>query len=189
MTYRDAVIAALRTDEEVETRWSGALHDMPSYALSDREGAMREVRSILVNASPDRVYAAFSSLGGERGWLVWNGAWRIRGLLDRIVGGPGLRRGRRDRQRLLVGEALDFWRVESIEPDHILRLRAEMKVPGEAWLQWEVMREGTGSRLIQTATFFPRGLSGVLYWWGLYPLHTWIFSDLARAIGAEAEAA
>ncbi len=187
--YREAVVAALRSDEEVETRWSGALHDMPSYELTDREGAMREVRSILVNASPSRIFATFSSLGGDRGWRVWDLAWQVRGLLDRMVGGPGLRRGRRDPQRLLAGEALDFWRVEAIEPDHLLRLRAEMKVPGQAWLQWEVVPEGTGSRLVQTATFVPRGLSGVLYWWLLYPLHGWIFSDLANAIAAEAEAA
>jgi uncharacterized protein YbjT (DUF2867 family) len=185
--YRDAVVAALRTDMEIETRWSGALHRGDVYELTDREGLIREVRSIRVNASPSRVFAAFTSLGGDRGWRVWNLAWKVRGALDRLVGGPGLRRGRRDPQRLLAGESLDFWRVESIEKDRRLRLRAEMRVPGEAWLQWEVIDEDGGSRLIQTATFAPRGLLGPLYWYALYPLHARIFSDLAHAIAREAE--
>ena len=188
LSCRDAVVAALQPDNEIETRWSGALHDTPAYELSDREGTMQEVRSLEVHASPAQIFAAFTSLGGESGWRVWNFAWRVRGSLDRLVGGPGLRRGRRDRQRLLVGEALDFWRVEAIQADRMLRLRAEMKVPGEAWLQWEVVEEGRCSRLVQTAVFAPRGLFGALYWYALYPLHALIFSDLARAIAAEAEA-
>jgi len=187
-SYRDAVAEALQKDTEIETSWSGALHDTPVYELTDREGTMREVRALEVHASPSRIFAAFSSLGGDRGWRVWNGAWRVRGMIDRLFGGPGLRRGRRDRQRLFVGEALDFWRVEAIEADRMLRLRAEMKVPGQAWLQWEVIEEGSVSRLVQTAIFAPRGLFGALYWYALYPLHGRIFSDLARAIATEAEA-
>lgn len=189
MSYREAVVAALKPDLEIETRWSGALHGTPKYELIDREGMMREVRSLTVNASPSRVFAAFTSLGGERGWRVWNIAWRLRGFMDRLIGGPGLRRGRRHPKQLLVGEALDFWRVEAVEPDRLLRLRAEMKVPGEAWLQWEVVQEGFACRLVQTAIFAPRGLWGAIYWYALYPLHARIFSDLARVICAEAEAA
>ena len=187
ISYREAVVAALRPDLDVETRWSGALHHTPAYELSDREGLMREVRSREVQASPSRVFETFMSLGGDRGWRVWNLAWKLRGLVDRLIGGPGLRRGRRHGRQLLVGEALDFWRVEAIEPDRMLRLRAEMKVPGEAWLQWEVAGEGRASRLVQTAIFAPRGLWGALYWYALYPFHARIFSDLARAIAAEAE--
>jgi uncharacterized protein YbjT (DUF2867 family) len=189
MRYRYAVIAALRTDQDIETRWSGALHGASAHELTDREGLIRETRSIAVDASPASVFAAFTSLGGDRGWRVWNFAWRLRGALDCLAGGPGLRRGRRDAHRLLPGESLDFWRVESIEKDHSLRLRAEMKVPGEAWLQWEVVREDARSRLIQTATFAPRGLLGALYWYALYPLHARIFSDLANAIANEAATA
>ena len=148
---------------------------------------MREVRTVDVNASPARVFASFTSIGGARGWMAWNAAWWLRGALDRLVGGPGLRRGRRHPQELLPGEALDFWRVEAIEPDRFLRLRAEMKVPGAASLQWEVSPEGAGSRLVQTAMFVPRGLAGVLYWYLLYPLHALIFSDLAKAIARDAE--
>jgi uncharacterized protein YbjT (DUF2867 family) len=188
LSCRAAVDAALAPDDEVETRWSGALHDSPAYQLTDREGTMREVRSLSVKASPSRVFAAFTSLGGARGWRAWNAAWRARGLLDRLVGGPGLRRGRRDPRQLLVGEALDFWRVEAIETGRMLRLRAEMKLPGEAWLQWDVVEEASRSRLVQTAVFAPRGLFGALYWYALYPLHARIFSDLARAIASEAEA-
>ena len=187
LSYRHSVEAALQPDL-IETRWSGALHGAPGFELSDREGMMREVRSIPVNASPDRVFSAFTSLGGDRGWRVWNGAWRLRGFIDRIIGGPGLRRGRRHPRELLVGEAVDFWRVEAVQPGRLLRLRAEMKVPGDAWLQWEVITDGLAQRLVQTATFFPRGLVGMIYWYALYPLHARIFSDLARVIAAEAEA-
>ncbi len=187
MTYREAVSAALEEAEDAETRWSGALHATNVVELTDREGAIREVRSIEVGAPPSRVFDSFTSLGGARGWLAWNGAWWLRGALDRLVGGPGLRRGRRHPQHLLPGEALDFWRVDSIEHDRLLRLRAEMKVPGDASLQWEVAAEGSGSRLVQTAMFVPRGLAGVLYWYLLYPLHARIFSDLASAIARDAE--
>ena len=187
--YRRAVEFALgKTQQQsVETRWSGALGAAPSYELSDREGLVREVRSIHVAASPETVYRTFSGLGGDRGWLVWNWAWKIRGLLDRLVGGPGLRRGRRDPQELYPGEAVDFWRVESADPPRRLRLRAEMKVPGRAWLEFAATPEGDGTRLSQTALFAPKGLAGALYWYGLYPVHRLIFSDLVRAVGKAAE--
>jgi hypothetical protein len=136
---------------------------------------------------PEDVFRSFSSIGGERGWLVWGWAWKLRGFLDRLAGGPGLRRGRRNREDLLIGESLDFWRVEAFERPRILRLRAEMKVPGAAWLQWETKREEGETLLVQTALFAPRGLSGALYWYLLYPIHRMIFSDLAAAIVRSAE--
>lgn len=187
--YRFAVASALRSTDahEIETRWSGAVNDAATIDLVDEEGLMREVRQRPVDAAPHHVFRVFTSLGGDSGWRVWNGAWRLRGFLDRIVGGPGLRRGRRDPGHLLPGEAVDFWRVEQVVPDRLLRLRAEMKLPGRAWLQWEVVGEGRSSRLIQTALFEPRGLAGAIYWWALYPLHRKIFSDLATWIGDEAE--
>lgn len=187
MPYRDAVTAALERADDAETRWSGARHAPNAVELTDREGEIREVRSVEVDAPPARVFDSFTSLGGTRGWLTWNRAWWLRGALDRIVGGPGLRRGRRHPQHLFPGEALDFWRVDAIEEDRLLRLRAEMKVPGAASLQWEVSAEGSGSRLVQTAMFVPRGLAGALYWYLLYPLHALIFSDLAKAIARDAE--
>lgn len=185
--YRDAVTAALDRAGEAETRWSGALHRTKEVELTDREGAMREVRTVTTHATPQRLFQTFTSLGGARGWRVWNRAWWMRGLVDRLVGGPGLRRGRRHPQELMAGEALDFWRVDAVEKDRLLRLRAEMKVPGAASLQWEVQEEGSGSRLVQTAVFVPRGLWGAVYWYALYPLHARIFSDLAHAIAREAE--
>ncbi|HET7706109.1 MAG TPA: SDR family oxidoreductase [Thermoanaerobaculia bacterium] len=153
----------------------------------DREGVIRDERSVRVDASPSAVFAAFTSLGGRRGWHVWNAAWRLRGFLDRLIGGPGLRRGRRHPQELAEGEALDFWRVETIEKDRFLRLHAEMKVPGEAWLQWRVEEDGTGSHLRQTALFAPKGLLGLVYWYMLLPMHAYIFGALANAIAREAE--
>jgi uncharacterized protein YbjT (DUF2867 family)/uncharacterized protein YndB with AHSA1/START domain len=191
--YRRAVELALERigQGEVPTRWSSALgaEEVP-YEVSDWEGVIREVRTVHVRAGPERVFRVLSALGGGTGWLVWDWAWRARGLLDRLVGGPGLRRGRRDPAELLPGEAVDFWRVEAVEPPRLLRLRAEMKVPGAAWLEWTVEPEpgGGGSRLVQTATFAPRGLAGALYWYGLYPVHRPIFSDMVRAVARRAEA-
>jgi hypothetical protein len=190
LTYRSAVEEALGAIErgEVETRWSGALGSGSTVELSDREGLIREVRSVRIEASPQGVFETFSSLGGDRGWLVWNWAWWLRGLVDRVTGGPGLRRGRRHPRELLAGEAVDFWRVEMVVPPRLLRLRAEMNLPGRAWLQWEAVPDGDGTRLVQTALFAPVGLAGALYWNLLYPAHRMIFSGLVRAIAREAMA-
>jgi uncharacterized protein YbjT (DUF2867 family) len=189
ISYREAVQRALQRTEqrEVPTRWSGSLGGREmSYRFTDDEGLMREVRSLHIDAPPAQVYDAFARLGGDTGWLVWEWGWELRGLIDRIVGGPGLRRGRRHPTELLVGEAVDFWRVELAEPPRRLRLRAEMKVPGEAWLEWSAVPENGGTRLVQTASFAPHGLAGTLYWYMLYPVHRFIFSDLVEAVGAAA---
>ena len=184
INYETAVRYALDkiSHHNVETRWSGALGEGPTYHLVDWEGTIREERTIHVYAEPSAVFETLCSLGGDKGWLVWNWAWRIRGWLDRLCGGPGLRRGRRDSKELLLGETVDFWRVEEIQENRILRLRAEMKVPGEAWLQFEIWPEGKGSRLVQSAIFRPMGLLGVAYWYSLYPIHKYIFSAMIRAI-------
>jgi uncharacterized protein YbjT (DUF2867 family) len=190
ISYRDAVDKALEKIRAgiVETHWSGALGGTAGVELADWEGLVRETRTLHLNTTPDKAYQTFSSLGGERGWLVWKWAWECRGLLDQILGGPGLRRGRRHPHELLPGESLDFWRVERVEPGRLLRLRAEMKVPGRAWLQWEAVPEESGTLLVQTAIFQPDGLGGFLYWYGIYPLHQKIFSDMIHAIGKEATA-
>lgn len=184
LPYSRAVELALERIEVgyVETRWTGALGTPPSRHLLDAEGMMREVRTRHVAAPPERIHDVVAALGGERGWLVWNRVWWLRGLIDRLLGGPGLRRGRRDPRTLLQGEAVDFWRVERVERATLIRLRAEMKVPGRAWLQWEAFPEGRGARLIQTAIFEPAGLAGFLYWYLLYPLHAAMFSRLACAV-------
>jgi uncharacterized protein YbjT (DUF2867 family) len=190
LPYRRAVEQALEAigHEEVETRWSGALGGGSTVELTDREGLIREVRTLRVGTSPQAVFETFSGLGGERGWLVWNWVWWLRGMFDRLTGGPGLRRGRRHPRELLSGEAVDFWRVEAVEPPRLLRLRAEMRLPGQAWLQWEAVPDGEGTRLVQTALFAPVGLAGALYWNLLYPAHRMIFSGLVRAIAREAMA-
>jgi uncharacterized protein YbjT (DUF2867 family) len=184
MPYRQAVQRALArlTEHAVETRWSDALGSNASFELRDREGVLEETRTVYVPRPPKQVFDAFCSIGGEHGWLAYNWMWRARGWIDTLVGGPGLRRGRRDPERLLPGDALDFWRVELIEPARMLRLRAEMKVPGKAWLQFTAVPEGEGTRLVQTALYAPRGLLGLLYWWAMIPAHAFIFTDMARAI-------
>lgn len=189
ISYRAAVELALQKtlNGSVDTRWSGALGDaFQIYHLSNEEGQIREVRTILIDTSPEEVFRAFSSLGGDVGWLVWNWAWRIRGLVDWILGGPGLRRGRRHPVELLTGEALDFWRVEVVDPPRLLRLRAEMKLPGKAWLQWETIPQNSSTRLVQTAIFSPKGLNGALYGRAFYPAHRIIFSRLANALAKRA---
>lgn len=191
MPYREAVRRALERTEagKVATRWSDAGGPRrPGVRLEDKEGVIREVRTRLVDAEPERVFRAFASLGGAHGWRVWNWAWKARGAADQLFGGPGLRRGRRHPELLFPGEALDFWRVEEYRPPELLRLRAEMKVPGRAWLQFEAVGEGDRTRLVQTAYFAPTGFLGWLYWYGIYPLHAKIFSDLVDALAEDAEA-
>lgn len=189
MSYREAVrLALLRIKEnQVETHWSGAQNELPTYQLRDWEGLIREEQSVWVRAAPEAVFTVFSSLGGERGWLVWNWAWRIRGIIDKAVGGPGLRRGRRHPTEVYPGEAIDFWRVERVIQGCLLRLRAEMRLPGKAWLEFEAIPESGGTRLIQRALFEPRGLAGTLYWYALYPAHRVIFRQMVQKIAQLAE--
>jgi hypothetical protein len=191
--YRTSVQRALArlNAKDVETAWSDALStsqgDVPPVILTTQEGMILEHRQRIVAASPGEVFEVFTSLGGAGGWLYMNWAWELRGLLDRLIGGVGLRRGRRDPGRLRVGDALDFWRVEEIEPGSLVRLRAEMKVPGKAWLQFQAKPYENGrSLLLQTAYFAPKGLLGWLYWYALYPFHALIFSGLISEIARRA---
>jgi uncharacterized protein YbjT (DUF2867 family) len=193
--YQTSVELALARLEsgEVETMWTDALMttqgDVPPVVLTTLEGLNFEHRQLVVPAPAGVVYCAFVGLGGERGWLYLNWVWHLRGLLDWLVGGVGMRRGRRDPNDVRVGDALDFWRVEAVEPDHLLRLRAEMKVPGRAWLQFHVHSlQGDRSMLSQTAYFAPKGVSGFLYWYGLYPIHKIVFAGMIRKIAERATA-
>ena len=130
-----------------------------------------------------------SGLGRETGWYSGRLLWRLRGSLDVLAGGPGLRRGRRDSVGIRVGDTIDFWRVEAFEPDRLLRLHAEMKVPGRAWLQFEVEAEGGGGATItQTAIFDPVGALGLAYWYGLWPIHNAIFGSMLERIAEAASA-
>jgi hypothetical protein len=143
-------------------------------------------RSEDVACGPARAFAPIRRIGGETGWYYGNRLWRIRGFVDLLVGGVGLRRGRRDAERLAVGDTVDFWRVEEIEPDRLLRLRAEMKLPGRAWLQFEVEEKGEGSTIRQTAEFDPVGLAGLAYWYALYPFHELVFRGMLDGIARAA---
>lgn len=194
MEFRTAVEKALAQLEAgpVETTWSDALvttqGDKPAALLTMQEGMILEQRQTTLRAPTEVAFAAFSRLGGETGWLFASWLWKLRGALDRIVGGVGLRRGRRDPVDVRVGDALDFWRVEAVEPGRLLRLRAEMRVPGRAWLQFVAQpRPPAGSRLIQTAFFAPRGLLGLLYWYALYPIHALVVSGMIQRLARLAE--
>ena len=178
----------------IETAWSDAHSPSPAQdefsRLESQQGMIVERRRRQVAAPASAVYRVLTGIGGQRGWYYANWAWRIRGIVDRLLGGVGLRRGRRHPDELRVGDALDFWRVEALEVDHLVRLRAEMKLPGRAWLQFEVRDTEAGtSQLEQTAAFLPKGLGGLAYWYGLYPVHARIFDGLAREIARRSCAA
>jgi hypothetical protein len=135
-----------------------------------------------VAIDPDRAFVPIARIGGERGWYFGTWLWHIRGALDLLIGGVGMRRGRRDPETPAVGDTLDFWRVEAYEPNRRLRLAAEMKLPGRAWLEFEVVPDASGAVVHQTAVFEPTGLAGLIYWYMLLPAHTVIFGGLLRAI-------
>ena len=194
LDYRTAVKLALEKlrADKVETAWSDALStsqpDTTPVTLNTHEGMIIEHRQLAVDAPAEAIFRAFTGLGGTRGWLYMNWAWRIRGAFDRLCGGVGLRRGRRDADSVRVGEALDFWRVEAVEPNHLMRLRAEMKVPGKAWLQFEVKAQEHDTRplLSQIAFFAPKGLLGLVYWYALYPIHSMIFGGMIQRVAKRA---
>jgi uncharacterized protein YbjT (DUF2867 family) len=191
LPYVEALGRAIdRTDRhDVESTWFDAIAapDKASLSsLSSHEGMIVERRQRAVAATPEQVFAEVERLGGEGGWPYANVLWRVRGLLDRAVGGVGMRLGRRDPDHVRVGDALDFWRVEEVRRPTLLRLRAEMRVPGRAWLQYEVKPRESGSQLVQTAFFEPKGLPGLAYWYALYPVHGLIFQGTVRRLAERA---
>ncbi len=193
LTVREAIDAALGKTQahEVETAWfdAGTIPGDPDWAGGK---VFVDQRSIKVHAPPHAVYQAVSRIGGDRGYYAADWLWRLRGRLDRLMGGPGLRRGRRDPQHLAFGEVLDFWRVTKVVPDRRLELRAEMKLPGEALLGFEIRpdeRDTTTCTLVQTARFKPRGLPGLLYWYAVLPLHGLVFNGMLHGIRRAAEQA
>jgi len=189
--YREAIARALANEERetVETRWSDAFSAaggsswMPGLSMS---GRLVDARAREVPVPPAQAFAPIRRIGGTTGWYYGDALWRLRGFLDLLVGGVGLRRGRRDSETPAVGSALDFWRVEAYEPDRLLRLRAEMRLPGRAWLQFEVDGDERGSRIHQTATFDPTGLAGLVYWYALLPIHGFVFRGTLAGIAREA---
>jgi uncharacterized protein YbjT (DUF2867 family) len=185
----DAIARALQNEDRefAETRWSDALSSAgPQRTWGGTRFGARIVdsRAAHVNCPPARAFTPIRRIGGKTGWYYGNFLWRLRGFLDLLAGGVGMRRGRLDPEWPRVGGTLDFWRVEAFEPDRLLRLSAEMKLPGKAWLEFEVVGDASGSVIRQTAIFDPVGLSGLLYWYLLFPLHHFIFAGTLRGIVA-----
>lgn len=194
--FEEAVTRALSRIKEanVSTRWSDS--SLPNSAAvpwpGDPEwsgGSLRtDTRDLLIDATPRQVWEVIESIGGENGWYSWNLGWRARGWLDTAVGGVGLRRGRRDPKRLSPGDALDFWRVEERTPPFVLRLRAEMKLPGYAWLEWKLTPTVDGRTVVtQRALYHPFGLTGEAYWFAVAPFHLFVFKPMLAALGREAK--
>jgi uncharacterized protein YbjT (DUF2867 family) len=189
---KESIERALHHEDQefANTRWSDALSSNgkpPSWGGVRMGTRLVDSRSAQVSVSPDAAFAPILRIGGSNGWYFANFLWWCRGFLDLLVGGVGLRRGRRDPDKLAAGDALDFWRVESFHANRQLTLVAEMKIPGRAWLQFEVEANSRGSVIKQTAIFDPAGLAGLLYWYALYPVHLWIFSGMLRKIAGIAE--
>ncbi|MEV6298453.1 SDR family oxidoreductase [Actinoplanes sp. NPDC051861] len=181
-------------DADVETRWTSAsgrdaaAEPLPSDPAWSGGSVYIDDRSRPVQAPADQLWRVIEGIGGENGWYSFPLAWSVRGWLDRLAGGVGLRRGRRDRHRLRIGEALDWWRVEEIVPGELLRLRAEMKVPGRAWLEMRAEPDGSGGSVYrQRAVFLPHGLGGHLYWASVLPFHGVVFNGMARNITRTAQ--
>ena len=188
---KDAVATALRHEEHefAETSWFDAYSSagpQNSRAGVRYRNRLLDARSLEVEYPPEIAFAPIRRIGGHNGWYAHDFLWKLRGRLDLLVGGVGLRRGRRDQESLHVGDAVDFWRVERFEPDRLLRLRAEMKVPGRAWLEFEVEPHGSGSTIRQTAIYDPEGLFGLVYWYTLFPVHGPVFKGMLKGIAQKA---
>jgi len=182
-----AIERALHNEDQelAATRWSDALSSTgPQCSWGGRRVGTRIVdsRVLQVDEPPDRAFAPIQRIGGSQGWYFADFLWRLRGFLDLLVGGPGLRRGRRDPETLRVGDTVDFWRVEAFEPGRRIRLVAEMKLPGRAWLEFEITGDSSSSTVQQTAIFDPVGLPGLLYWYALCPVHQWVFGGMLSGI-------
>jgi len=196
LTYREAVKLALgrSVSGDVPTSWAraelgGRQPAEPQPTDPDWAGGTvnSDRREREVVASPAEVFEVVSSIGGRKGWYTSDFLWTVRGVLDSLVGGVGMRRGRLHPRRLSVGDPLDFWRVEALVVDEVLRLRAEMLLPGDAWLEWHLEPTERGTHLVQIARFQPRGLWGRLYWLGVAPFHRFIFPGMLAGIADDAE--
>lgn len=192
MDVHTAIARALQNEDQqiAETRWSDSLssggqaRDWGGVRFGSR---LVDSRTLEIPIPPEIAFTPIQRIGGKVGWYYGTWLWSIRGLLDLLVGGVGLRRGRRDPESVRVGDTLDFWRVEKFVPNQILRLRAEMKLPGRAWLEFEVTGNASQSKIRQTASFDPVGLFGRTYWYSVWPLHQFVFGGMLRNLGREAE--
>ena len=187
-----AIERALHKEDHqiAETRWSDALSSsrgVRSWGGVHFGSRILDSREVIVSATPNKAFEPIRSIGGKNGWYYADLLWTIRGWIDLFVGGVGKRRARRDPEHLRVGDVLDWWRVEEYRPNECLRLMAEMKVPGRAWLEFEVRRTPEGSSIRQTAIFDPVGLFGLVYWYSLFPIHVLIFRGMLHQIARRAE--
>ena len=188
ISYEEAIVRAMNREEQdnVRTRWSGAYP--PAYELAMKlheigdESTYTDLHVLHTAKTASSLFQSISKVGGKEGWFSNNWLWRMRGVIDRILLGVGDSRGRRSQATLQVNDVIDFWRVEGLEPNRRLLLRAEMKLPGKAWLEFRVDDEGHSRRLSVAPYFLPRGLAGRLYWFALVPFHQFIFSDLIEQI-------
>ncbi len=191
MPVREAIERALKNEDQdfAATRWSDALSSsrkQVSWGGVKFGPRLVETNSIAIQAPAGKVFAAVTAIGGKNGWYGANWMWQLRGAVDVLIGGVGMRRGRKDAQSLSVGDTLDWWRVEAMEPGVLLRLVAEMKLPGRAWLQFEIKKEAAVTRLYQTALFDPCGLGGLIYWYALYPVHRFVFTRMLKGLARAA---
>lgn len=193
MDVSEAIRRARHEEDRLfrETHWTDALSSAPpapGYGGRRFGSRLVDSRALRVNATPAHAFRVIERIGGGHGWYYADWLWQLRGLLDRMVGGVGMQRGRRDPERLREGDIVDCWRVEHITPPHRLLLRAEMKVFGRAWLQFEINPVDGGSEIRQTALYDPHGLLGMAYWYGIFPLHELVFAGMLRAIAKTADA-
>ena len=191
MGVDDAIRRAIDNEDKefAETRWSDSLSSsgkMFSWFGVSFGSRLVDSRTIKVNMPPKFIFKPIQRIGGNTGWYAWNWLWQLRGFLDLLVGGVGMRRGRAHFETLRVGDTVDFWRVEELDPNRLLRLIAEMKMPGRAWLEFEVVGDDFSSTIRQTAIFDPVGLLGLIYWYALYPLHQLVFAGMLRGIADKA---
>ena len=185
MMVKEAIERALKNEDRriAATRWSDSLsssYKSKSWGGVQLGSRIIETHSISIDATPEKVFQAVTRIGGRNGWYFAYSLWKLRGYLDLLAGGIGMRRGRRDADSLEVGDTLDWWRVEAIEPNSLLRLAAEMKLPGRAWLQFEIKKDGDKTVLFQSAIFDPLGLWGLVYWYGFYPVHRVTFKGMLK---------
>ena len=191
MSLGTAIQRALSKEDQefATTRWQDAVSSsMAPRRFGGEQFGNRLVdcRTIFLSVAPEKAFTPIQRIGGKTGWYYGNFLWRIRGFMDLLVGGPGLRRGRRHPVELNVGDTLDCWRVEKIKPPRVLRLHAEMRLPGRAWLEFTVTAKDDGCQITQTAMFDPVGLFGLCYWYSIWPLHQFIFAGMLRRIGEAA---
>ena len=179
----------LENKESAASRWydstssSGETNPYKGYRFTEK---LVDARTLNINVPPETAFNPIKNIGGEKGWYAWNLLWQLRGLIDLLLGGVGMRRGRSNKDKLIAGEIIDFWRIEKVVPNNFLSLSAEMKLPGRAWLEFEVIGNGSSSTIKQTAIFEPAGIFGKIYWYSLYPLHQLIFAGMLQAIADKA---